>query len=209
MMDYYPINLNLDGKKVVVIGGGKIAQRKVTGLMETGADITVISPALTHQLNEYVQTGEINWQKKDFSTHDIQDAFLIIAATNQPEINHAVQQAAESHQLISLVDNPEESNFILPSVVKRGKLSIAVSTSGASPTLAKQIKQEISDQYGSEYKEYVDFLFTSRKYILQEIQDPTLKQTLLSAITAPSFLHSKTREADFIERMNRLIHKEE
>ena len=208
-MDYYPINLNLNGKKVVVIGGGKIAQRKIAGLIETRADITVVSPELTPQLNEYAQAGVITWRKKDFSVLDIQEAFLIIAATNQPEINLAVQKAAQPYQLISLVDHPEESNFILPSVVKRGRLSIAVSTSGASPTLAKQIKQEIADRYGPEYKEYVDFLFMSRKYILQEIRDPKLKQSLLSAITEPSFLYSKNREADFIERMNRLMDQDD
>lgn len=208
MMGYYPISLNLDGKKVVVIGGGKIAKRKITGLIEARADITVVSPELTHELNEYAQAGKINWKKKDFSAFDIRDAFLIIAATNQPEINQAVQAAAEPYQLISLVDDPEESSFILPSVVKRGRLSIAVSTSGASPILAKQIKQEIAARYGSEYKEYVDFLFTSRKYILQEIQDPNLKQTLLSAITEPSFLHSANRKKDFIERMNQLMNQD-
>jgi precorrin-2 dehydrogenase / sirohydrochlorin ferrochelatase len=208
-MDYYPINLNLNGKKVVVIGGGKVAQRKIVGLMETKADITVVSPELTHQLNEYAQAGKITWKKKDFFASDIQDAFLIIAATNQSEINLSVQKAAEPYQLISLVDHPAESNFILPSVVKRGRLSIAVSTSGASPTLAKQIKQEIAERYGPEYREYVDFLFMSRKYILQEIQDPKLKQGLLSVITEPSFLYSKNREADFIERMNRLMNQDD
>jgi precorrin-2 dehydrogenase/sirohydrochlorin ferrochelatase len=208
VMSYYPINLDLDGKKVVVIGGGKIAERKITGLMETRADITVISLELTYRLNEYAQAGKITWKEKGFTDLDIQDAFLIIAATNQREVNLAVQKAAKPHQLISLVDDPEASNFILPSVVKRGRLSIAVSTSGASPTLAKQIKHEIAEQYGSEYKEYVDFLFTSRKYILQEVQDPKLKRTLLSAITEPSFLHSNKRQADFIERMNQLMNQD-
>src|SRR4051812_8214039 len=123
-MDYYPINLNLTGKKVVVIGGGKVAQRKIIGLIETRADITVVSPELTYQLNEYAQAGKITWKKKEFFASDIQDAFLIIAATNQSEINLSVQKAAEPYQLISLVDHPMESDFILPSVVKRGRLSI-------------------------------------------------------------------------------------
>ena len=103
------------------------------------------------------------WKEKDFTAEDIQDAFLVIAATNQPEINHAIKKAAAPHQLISLVDNPEESDFILPAVVNQGKLSITVSTSGASPILAKKIKQEIADQYGPEYKEYVDFLYSMSK----------------------------------------------
>ena len=136
-------------EKVVVIGGGRIAERKITGLIEAMAVVTVISPKLTPELTEYAEEGKINWKKKDFTADDIQDAFLVIAATNKPEINLAVKKVAAPHQLISLVDNPEESDFILPAVVNRGKLSITVSTSGASPILAKKIKQEIADQLWS------------------------------------------------------------
>jgi len=207
-MVYYPVNLNLNGKKAVVIGGGKVAERKIKGLIDSSANITVVSPELTQRLNDYVQTGEITWKQKVFSASDIQEAFLIIAATNHPEINLIVRKTAAPHQLISLVDDPEESNFILPSVVNRGRLSIAISTSGASPILAKKIKQEISDQYGSEYRDYVDFLFACRKWILKEIQDSKVKQALLFAITEPAFLNSKNRQRDVIDRMNELIHDE-
>src|SRR5438445_3621751 len=142
VMVYYPINLNLNGRKVVVVGGGRIAERKITGLIEAMAAVTVISPKITPELIRYREEGKITWKEKDFTANDIQDAFLVIAATNNPEINHAVKKAAAPHQLISLVDDPEESDFILPAVVNRGKLSITVSTSGASPILAKKIKQE-------------------------------------------------------------------
>ena len=105
------------------------------------------------------------------------------------------------------MDNPEESDFILPAVVNQGKLSITVSTSGASPILAKKIKQEIADQFGPEYKEYVDFLYSCRKRILEKIDDPKIKKLLLSEITEPTYLHSKTRYEDFKEIMNqRLYH---
>ena len=106
-----------------------------------------------------------------------------------------------------MVDNPEESDFILPAVVNQGKLSITVSTSGASPILAKKIKQEIADQFGPEYKEYVDFLYSCRKRILEKIDDPKIKKLLLSEITEPTYLHSKTRHEDFKKIMNqRLYH---
>jgi precorrin-2 dehydrogenase / sirohydrochlorin ferrochelatase len=145
------------------------------------------------------------WKEKEFATEDIRDAFLVFAATNQPEINLAVKAAAAPHQLISLVDDPEESNFILPAVVNQGKLSITVSTSGASPILAKKIKQEIADIYGPEYKEYVDFLYSCRKRILEEVNDPKIKKRLLSELTEPDILHSQTRQEDFKERMNHLL----
>ena len=204
-MVYYPINLNLNGRKVVVIGGGRIAERKIMGLIEAMAVVTVISPKLTLELMEYAEEGKLIWKEKDFTAEDIQDAFLVIAATNQPEINLAIKKAAAPHQLVSLVDNPEESDFILPAVVNQGKLSITVSTSGASPILAKKIKQEIADQFGPEYKEYVDFLYSCRKRILEEINDPKIKKLLLSEITEPTYLHSKTRQEDFKERMNQRL----
>ena len=204
-MVYYPINLNLNGRKVVVVGGGRIAERKITRLIEAMAVVTVISPKITPELIRYGEEGKITWKEKDFIAEDIQDAFLVIAATNKPEINHAVKKAAAPHQLISLVDDPEESDFILPAVVNRGKLSITVSTSGASPILAKKIKQEISDQYGPEYKEYVDFLYSCRMRILEEINDPKIKKLLLSDLTEPIYLHSKTRKEDFKAKMNQLL----
>jgi precorrin-2 dehydrogenase / sirohydrochlorin ferrochelatase len=207
VMVYYPINLNLNGRKVVVIGGGRIAERKITGLIEAMAVVTVISPKLTIELTEYAEEGKITWKERDFTAEDIQDAFLVIAATNQPETNLSVKKAAAPHQLVSLVDNPEVSDFILPAVVNQGKLSITVSTSGASPILAKKIKQEIADQFGPEYKEYVDFLYSCRKRILEKVDDPKIKKLLLSEITEPTYLHSKTRHEDFKKIMNqRLYH---
>ncbi len=207
-MDYYPVNLNLKGKKAVVIGGGKIAERKLKGLLDASADVTIVSPKLTTTLTEYAQKGKVIWMKKNFDASDIQDAFLIIAATDQEKVNLAVKKAAAPHQLISLVDNQGESNFILPSVVNRGKLSITVSTSGASPILAKKIKQEIADHYGTNYQEYVDFLFFCRKTILKEIEDPKIKNKLLSVITEPGYLQSKNKQKDFIEQMNQLLHED-
>jgi len=205
VMVYYPINLNLHGRKVVVIGGGRIAERKITGLIEAMAAVTVVSPKLTPELMMYAEEGKLIWKEKDFTAEDIHDAFLVIAATNQPEINFAIKKAAAPHQLVSLVDNPEESDFILPAVVNQGKLSITVSTSGASPILAKKIKQEIADQFGPEYKEYVDFLYSCRKRILEKIDDPKIKKLLLSEITEPTYLQSKTRKEDFKAKMNQLL----
>nr|WP_295972154.1 NAD(P)-dependent oxidoreductase [uncultured Bacillus sp.] len=198
-MDYYPVYLQLQGKKAVLIGGGKIAERKIAGLLSAGADITVISPELTEQLRDLVREGKIIWRQKKFSPDDIEGAFLIIAATNERPVNLAVKQAAAPHQFIALSDSAEQSDFILPSVIKRGKLIITVSTSGASPILAKKMKNEIAAQYGPDYREFVEFLFDTRKWILQQIKDPELKQQLLTAITEPAFLHSKNRQRDFLE----------
>lgn len=203
-MDYYPISLSLTNKQVVVVGGGKIAERKIIGLMEAGATITVISPEITNPLFDLFQSGKIIWKKRQFTEDDFINAFLIIAATNKKAVNLHVKEVASPNQLICLIDNPEESNFIFPSVINRGKLHIAVSTSGASPLLAKKIKQEISEKYGEEYKEYVDFLFSCRKKIVKDVLDKEKKQKLLSAITDPSFLTSTDRQRDFEKLMKQI-----
>jgi precorrin-2 dehydrogenase/sirohydrochlorin ferrochelatase len=196
-MEYYPVHLQLQGKKAVMIGGGKVAERKIEGLLAAGAEVTVISPALTERLHGFVREERVIWKEKLFTSEDIESAFLIIAATNDEEVNLTVKKAASHNQLLSLSDNPEESTFILPSVIRKGKLMITVSTSGASPILAKKIKQEIDEQYGSEYVGYVDFLFETRQWILEKIKDPNEKQQLLTAITEENFLHSNNREKDF------------
>ena len=123
----------------------------------------------------------------------------MIAATNDQELNVAVKNSASSQQLVLMVDEPEKSDLILPAVLKRGKLTLTVSTSGASPILTKKIKRNLAEQYDSRYQEYVEFLFECRKKILKEILDPKIKQELLSIITEPSFLNSENREEDFIE----------
>ncbi|WP_394237789.1 NAD(P)-binding protein [Niallia oryzisoli] len=203
-MGFYPISLNLIGKKAVVVGGGKVAERKVKGLLEAQAAITVVSPELTEELHHFHQQGTITWKKKTFSADDMTDAFLIIAAASDPEVSLAVKKTAAPNQLVNLADDPEESNFILPAVYNQGRLNITVSTSGASPILAKKIKQQLSNQYGPEYKEYMDFLYDCRKWILQEIHDPKLKKSLLTAITEQEFVTGPDREKDFEELLNRL-----
>ncbi len=190
-------------KRVVVIGGGKVAERKIQGLIEAKARVTVVSPNLTEKLNQCCLEGKITWKKKNFSAEDIRDAFLIIAAVNDPEVSLAVKKAAAPNQLLNLADDPEESNFILPSVYKQGKLSMTVSTSGASPTLAKKIKQNLASQYGPEYKDYVDFLYNCRQWILKEITDPKLKRYLLSAITEREFVTSSSRQKDFKDLLDK------
>ncbi len=206
-MNFYPVQLHLRGRQVVVIGGGKVAERKISGLLGTGSEIAVISPDITEKIKEWMRMGRVKWLNKAFAPTDIAQAFLIIAATNNPDTNAAVKRASSPHQLLLMVDNPEDSDFILPSVINRGKLTMTVSTSGASPILAKNIKRDLANQYGPEYKDYVDFLFECRKWILQEIHDPSFKRLLLSKITEPLFLNSSNRKEEFQQLVNRLREK--
>ncbi|WHY86760.1 NAD(P)-binding protein [Neobacillus novalis] len=197
MSSNYPIMLRLEGKRVVVVGGGKVADRKISGLLGTGARLVVISPEATEELRGLFHAGKIEWVQRQFSNRDLQGAFMVFAATNDKVLNLSIKDSAEPHQLVMVVDDPEESDFHLPSVFHRGRLSIAVSTGGASPTLAKKIRGQLVRQFDVTYEDYLDFLFEKRKWIIKEVADTALKSRLLTAIASDEFLNSNDREGDF------------
>jgi precorrin-2 dehydrogenase/sirohydrochlorin ferrochelatase len=194
----YPILLRLEGKKVVVVGGGKVAERKVTGLLDTGARVFVISLEVTDKLKQLATDGKIDWQRKSFSEDDIKKALVIFAATNDKEINQSVKRAADGHQLVTIVDDPDGSDFHVPAHFQRGRLSIAISTGGASPTLASEIRGQLEQQFDESYEDYLEFLFSTRQWILKEVEDTFLKRKLLTAIVSQEFLTSENRNADFL-----------
>jgi precorrin-2 dehydrogenase / sirohydrochlorin ferrochelatase len=187
--------LRLEGKKVVVIGGGRVAERKVTGLLGTGSLITVISPQATDKLKGLAGSGLIEWLERSFSKEDIEGAFLIFAATNDNVLNQSIKMAASEQQLVNIADDPEGSNFHVPSHIQRGRLSIAVSTGGASPTLARKIREQLEHQFDDQFEEYLEFLFSARQRILKEVKDPSRKGKILTAIVSEEFMNSPDREA--------------
>lgn len=209
MSAYYPIMLNLTGKKVVVIGGGVVAARKIGTLLEANAEITVVSPKLHEKIIPAFDDNLINWKRKFFEPADLADAFLIIAATNQAAINLQVYENTSNHQLINVVDQPDLSSFIVPASFRRDKLTVAVSTSGAMPGLSRKIKQELAVQYNETYEEYLHFLEQARQRVLQEIVDPNKKRKLLHSLLQPIFLEL-TQQAQYVEReaaFNELLNK--
>lgn len=205
MNAYYPIMLQLHGKKVVVVGGGKVAERKVLSLSGTGASITVISPQATDELKMLSENGEVAWLQRPFTESDVTGAWLVFAATNVPEINKLVKEAAGPHQLVMLADDPDASDFHLPAQLKRGRLTIAVSTGGASPSLAKKIRDGLEDQFDEAYEEYLEFLFSKRKWIVKEIEDKALKRRLLAALVSNDFLNSSDREQNFQRLYEKMV----
>lgn len=163
---YYPINLNIAQKPCIVIGGGKVTQRKVEGLVESQASVTVISPSTTKVLDALAAQGLIRIIRREYRQGDLEGAFLVISATDNEGINKAVfAEAQKKGILINVVDQPELCNFIVPSVVRRGDLVISISTSGKCPALAKRVRKEIEKQYGPEYEEYLLLLSQAREKI--------------------------------------------
>jgi len=149
---YYPVSLNIGGRKCVVFGGGEVALRKVKVLLEHGADIEVISPDLCAELAELAENGEISVRNHAYETGDLAGAFLAVAATDDSVINQRVAEEARSKSvLVNVVDDAENSDFIVPSYLRRDVLTIAVSTSGRSPALAKKIRIRLEKEFAEHY----------------------------------------------------------
>jgi len=168
-MSYYPILVDLSGRKAVVVGGGAVAERKIDTLLEYGAVVHVISRDLSPGLKDRLNNGDIALVSREYDDRYIEGAFMVIAATSDRDINQRVSEAAKSRNiLVNAVDQPGECSFIVPSVIKRGDLLIAVSTSGKSPALAKRIRGTLADRFGTEYEYFLNIMARIRKQILSE-----------------------------------------
>jgi precorrin-2 dehydrogenase/sirohydrochlorin ferrochelatase len=162
----YPISLNISGKLCVVVGGGKVAERKVLSLLRAHAVVRVISPQLTAVLAEQVAINAVQWQDRGYQSGDIENALLAFAATNNRQVQAAVvQDAQQAGILINVIDAPENCNFQVPALVRRGDLHIAVSTNGTSPALAAKIRQELDRKYGDEYAVVLRLMALLRKKV--------------------------------------------
>jgi precorrin-2 dehydrogenase / sirohydrochlorin ferrochelatase len=146
--------LRLRGRKCVVVGGGDIGLEKVEGLLACGGDVTLVAPEAIAELSELADEGSINWERRAYEPSDLEGTFIVIAATNDTDVNIGVYEDAERlAMLVNVVDVPPLCNFILPAIVRQGSMAIAISTQGASPALAKRMKREISEQFGPAYAE--------------------------------------------------------
>jgi siroheme synthase-like protein len=150
---FYIACLKLTGRRCLVVGGGEIGLEKVEGLLACDGAVTVIAPAVEPALEEYAREGSIRWEQRPYGgAEDLEGIFMVIAATNDTDVNIAVYDDAERRaMLVNVVDVPPLCNFILPAIVRTGPLAIAISTAGASPALAKRMKREIEGQFGEPY----------------------------------------------------------
>ncbi|PKL52525.1 MAG: siroheme synthase [Nitrospira bacterium HGW-Nitrospira-1] len=181
-MNYYPAFLNLQGKKVVVVGGGKVAERKALTLRKAGADVTVISPLLTGRLRKEKEAKRIRHISRAYRPGDLKDSFLVIAATDSPEVNTKVAEDAPG--LLNVVDMPSECNFIAPSIVKRGPLVFAISTGGTSPAFAKAVRKEIEKLYGTVFSDYLGFVKALRSRAIEEIANKAARKKFLKSLAS-------------------------
>ncbi len=159
-MKTYPIYLiGLERRLAVVVGGGGVAARKVGGLLEASARVTVISPMLTPELEALAKARCITVIDRPYRQGDLAGAFLVIAATNDADVNQAVWREAEQCGcLVNVVDDPAHCNFITPAIVRRGEVTLAISTGGASPALARRLREQLEAQVDPEYGDLVSLL---------------------------------------------------
>ncbi len=152
MPRYYPIFLNISGRKCVVVGGGPVALRKTRALFEHGASVEVISPDLCPELSQLEKNGTVHVLHRDYERGDLGGAVIAVAATDDSKINGKVaEEARDTGVLVNVVDEPQYSDFIVPSYLRRGDVTIAVSTGGRSPALARKIRTKLEEDFGVEY----------------------------------------------------------
>jgi len=167
---YYPVFLDLRGRLAVVIGGGSVAERKAITLIRYGADVLVISPDVTPAIDALVAEGLIDHEQRGYVRGDLAGAFIVVCATDSTEVNRAVYQEAEGMGcLVNVVDVPELCNFIVPSIVQRGPLQIAISTAGAAPTVAKRLRKRLEHEFGPEWEPYMTLMAEVRRLVMERV----------------------------------------
>ena len=183
---YYPAFIVLEGKKCVVVGGGRVAERKTGDLLRAGALVTVVSPTLTPTLSRLAASGRISHKARRFRNTDLNNAYLAIAATDDEQTNLRI--ARRDDILVNIADHPELCTFIVPSSFSRGPLQVAISTSGASPALARAIKKDMESRYGSVFGLYLKKVQALRKKAVEGIASLKQREKFLRSLAAPGVI---------------------
>jgi precorrin-2 dehydrogenase / sirohydrochlorin ferrochelatase len=161
---YYPAFLDLKGKKCILAGGGQVALRKVQSLLDCGADIMVIGSRLCAGMDALADAGRLSVMRRKYQEGDIKGAFVVIAATGDHALNRSIaREARQNRVLVNVVDDPANCDFIVPSILRRGDVAIAVSTGGKSPALARKLRSRLEEQFGEEFGKLADLVSEVRE----------------------------------------------
>lgn len=184
-MSLFPMFVKLEGRLVVVVGGGVIAEGKILALLEAEARVRLVAPAITPAIAAWVRQRKVDWLPKEFAAGDLDGAFLVIAATSAAGINESVFHEAEARGILcNAADDVANCHFYYGAVVQRGDLQIAVSTNGKSPSLAQRIRKDLEQQYGEEYALWLDWLGTARELIRAGASSGEEKKALLHQLAS-------------------------
>lgn len=189
-MRYYPIQLDVQNRPCLVVGGGAVGTRKVNTLLECGARVTVVSQEVSPQLARLAADGRIELLQRPYRGSDLESMVLVIGATDDETLNRQISQDAKANRIpCNIADRPEVCSFILPSIVERGDLIITISTSGKSPALAKSLRRRLEKQFGEEYGEMLMLMGAIRRKLLSREHAPEAHKPLFEALI----------EADLVE----------
>jgi precorrin-2 dehydrogenase/sirohydrochlorin ferrochelatase len=193
MKAYYPVYLDIEGRKCVVVGGGSVAARKSVSLAAAGAKVTVVSPVFCRALEEQAKQGRATLKRNRFQAKELDGAFVVIACTDDRKVNDRVYRAAKQREiLVNVVDSAPQCDFIVPSVVSRGGLTIAISTSGVSPALSRRIREFLEKKYGRGYARFLSLMEKHREVVLRECPATEQRKEIFEALTQADFISEIT-----------------
>ena len=196
MTNLFPMFLKLSGRKVLVVGAGKVGEPKIAGLLETGARIRVVALEASPLVRDWAREGKIELELRAYAPTDLEGAFLAIVATSSRSLNERVYNEAQKRGVLcNVVDVPDLCDFFYPAIVRRGDLQIAISTSGQSPSLAQKIRQQLEKQFGPGYAAWVAELGETRRLILASELDKERKLELLHSLASRQAVEAALAQA--------------
>lgn len=202
-MRYYPAYLDVKDRTCLVVGGGRVGTRKVGTLLDCGAKVKVISPKVTEALAQLAAAGRIELEQRTYKSSDMANTFLVIGATDDQPLNEKIHHDAEAAQrLCNIADQPKLCNFVLPSIINRGDLSIAISTAGKSPAFAKHLRRQLQDQFGPEYGAFLELMGAIRQKLLATAHAPEEHKPLFEELIRKGLLEMvKTNDVTSIDTL--------
>lgn len=206
-MRYYPIFLKVENRSCLVVGGGEVGARKVETLVNCGASVGVVSPEVVPWLEEEIRKGTVELVGSHYQEDQLQGCFLVIAATDDMELNCRIARDAEQRRILcNVVDYPKEGDFILPALVQRGALTLAVSTSGKSPALARELRQDLEQRFGMEYAHFLELMGAVRNRVLEESQDFRANKEKFNQLVKSDLLELvRRRDYEGVDRLLRTV----
>jgi precorrin-2 dehydrogenase / sirohydrochlorin ferrochelatase len=182
-MKYYPVNLDIRHQPCLVVGGGAVGTRKVKTLLDCGAEVTVVSPVVTNPLSVLAKENRVSLKQRPYQASDLDGVFLVIGATDNKDLNRTIRDDAQRQgKLCNIADQPGLCNFILPSIIERGDLIIAISTSGKSPAFARRLRKQLETQFGPEYAEFLKLMGAVRKILLKRAHNPEAHREVFESL---------------------------
>jgi len=186
-MNLFPAFLKLAGRRCLVAGAGRVAEEKIAGLLEAGANVRVVAPQATARVRAWARTRRIRWAARNFQSADLAGALLVVAATSSPALHEKIFRLARRRGVLcNVVDDPEHCDFYYGAVVQRGALQIAISTGGRSPALAQRLRKRLEKEFGAEYERWLEELGEARKKLLPKAISPKRRRALLHALASGS-----------------------